>query len=125
MLLIRPLLRTNSERTRTTHVFVFFIFLVANIGGALLPVGDPPLFLGYLYGVPFFWTLRALWPAWLTEVSVLLVVFYVWDTYAYSKEPAAAIRRDVARQVGLKLHGRCESGPAGGGARGRRLPETP
>lgn len=106
MLLVRPLLKTNSERTHTTHVFVFFIFLVANIGGALLPVGDPPLFLGYLYGVPFFWTLRALWPAWLSVVSVLLVVFYVWDTYAYSREPASAIRRDAARHAGLKLHGR-------------------
>ncbi len=106
MLLVRPLLKTNSERTHTTHVFVFFIFLVANIGGALLPVGDPPLFLGYLYGVPFFWTLRALWPAWLSVASVLLIVFYVWDTYAYSREPASAIRRDAARQAGLKLHGR-------------------
>jgi len=106
MLLIRPLLRTNRERTRTTHVFVFFIFLVANIGGALLPVGDPPLFLGYLYGVPFFWTMRALWPMWLTAVAMLLAVFYVWDNYAYSKEPPAALRRDDTRQTPLRLHGR-------------------
>ena len=61
MVLIRPLLNTNRERRYKSHVFIFFIFLVANIGGSLLPVGDPPLFLGYLFGVPFFWTLR-LWP---------------------------------------------------------------
>jgi Na+/H+ antiporter NhaD/arsenite permease-like protein len=76
MLLIRPMLKTNSERKRKAHVFVFFIFLVANIGGSLLPVGDPPLFLGYLFGVPFFWTLR-LWPLWLTEVALLLIIFYM------------------------------------------------
>ncbi len=106
MLLIRPLLRANRERTRKTHVFIFFIFLVANIGGCLLPVGDPPLFLGYLYGVPFFWTLGALWPAWLTAVAVLLAVFYVWDTYAYAKEPASAKRRHAERRTGLRFHGR-------------------
>ncbi|MBE3072410.1 MAG: sodium:proton antiporter [Acidobacteria bacterium] len=106
MLLIRPLLRTNSERTRKTHIFVFFIFLVANVGGALLPVGDPPLFIGYLYGIPFFWTLRALWPMWLTAVAILLAVFYIWDTSAYSKEPAAAVRLDVAHRTTLRIHGR-------------------
>jgi Na+/H+ antiporter NhaD/arsenite permease-like protein len=106
VLLIRPLLKTNSERTRKTHVFVFFIFLVANIGGSLLPVGDPPLFLGYLYGVPFFWTLKALWPAWLTAVAILLAVFYLWDTFAYSREPASALRRDQRRRSPLKVHGR-------------------
>ena len=106
VLLIRPLLKTNAERTRKTHVFVFFIFLVANVGGSLLPVGDPPLFLGYLYGVPFFWTLRALWPAWLTAVAVLLVVFYLWDTMAYSREPESALRRDEGRRTRLTIHGR-------------------
>jgi Na+/H+ antiporter NhaD/arsenite permease-like protein len=106
VLLIRPLLKTNSERTRKTHVFVFFIFLVANIGGCLLPVGDPPLFLGYLYGVPFFWTLKTLWPAWLTAVAILLAVFYLWDTFAYSREPASALRRDQRRRSPLKVHGR-------------------
>ena len=58
VLLVRPLLQINSERRNTTHTFVFFIFLVSNIGGCLLPIGDPPLFLGYLRGVPFLWTLR-------------------------------------------------------------------
>jgi Na+/H+ antiporter NhaD/arsenite permease-like protein len=106
MVFIRPLLRANSERKHTTHVFVFFIFLVANIGGTLLPVGDPPLFLGYLYGVPFFWTLRALWPAWLTATAILLAVFYVWDTYAYSRESLRDRKLDLARERRLKVLGR-------------------
>jgi len=106
MLFIRPLLRANSERKHTTHVFVFFIFLVANIGGSLLPVGDPPLFLGYLYGVPFFWTLRALWPAWLTATAILLAVFYVWDTYAYSKESPRDKELDRVRERGIRIRGR-------------------
>jgi len=104
MLLIRPLLNTNRERKFKKHIFIFFIFLVANIGGSLLPVGDPPLFLGYLFGVPFFWTLR-LWPLWLTEVAILLVVFYLWDTRAYSKESPADIRRDIKAETQLKVHG--------------------
>jgi Na+/H+ antiporter NhaD/arsenite permease-like protein len=104
MVLIRPLLNTNRERKHKSHVFIFFIFLVANIGGSLLPVGDPPLFLGYLYGVPFFWTLR-LWPLWLTEVALLLIIFYIWDTRAYSKESVADLRRDIQQQKRLKIHG--------------------
>ena len=104
MLLIRPLLSTNRERKIKKHVFIFFIFLVANIGGSLLPVGDPPFFLGYLFGVPFFWTLR-LWPVWLTEISLLLIIFYFWDTRAYSKESPADIRRDIKGQTKLKVHG--------------------
>lgn len=104
MLLIRPLLSTNRERKIKKHVFIFFIFLVANIGGSLLPVGDPPLFLGYLFGVPFFWTLR-LWPVWLTEVALLLIVFYFWDTRAYSRESPADLRRDAKEQTKLKVHG--------------------
>jgi Na+/H+ antiporter NhaD/arsenite permease-like protein len=104
MVLIRPLLNTNRERKHKSHIFVFFIFLVANIGGSLLPVGDPPLFLGYLFGVPFFWTLR-LWPLWLTGVAIVLAIFYVWDTRAYSRESAADIRRDIKQQKPLKVHG--------------------
>jgi Na+/H+ antiporter NhaD/arsenite permease-like protein len=105
MLLIRPLLKTNQERKHKAHIFIFFIFLVANIGGSLLPVGDPPLFLGYLFGVPFFWTLR-LWPLWLTEVAILLVIFYMWDTRAYSKESKQDLRRDLREQKPLKIHGK-------------------
>ncbi len=104
MLLIRPLIQTNRERKNKNHVFIFFIFLVANIGGSLLPVGDPPLFLGYLFGVPFFWTLR-LWPIWLTEVALLLIIFYLWDTRAYSKESKEDIRRDIKTQSRLRVHG--------------------
>ncbi len=105
MLLIRPLLKTNQERKRKAHIFIFFIFLVANIGGSLLPVGDPPLFLGYLFGVPFFWTLR-LWPLWLTEVALLLTIFYFWDTWAYSRESKADLRRDLREQKPLRVHGK-------------------
>ncbi|MGD0627200.1 MAG: sodium:proton antiporter [Thermodesulfobacteriota bacterium] len=105
MLLIRPLLKTNQERKKKAHIFIFFIFLVANIGGSLLPVGDPPLFLGYLFGVPFFWTLR-LWPLWLTEVALLLTIFYVWDTWAYSKESKEDLRQDLREQKSLKVHGK-------------------
>jgi Na+/H+ antiporter NhaD/arsenite permease-like protein len=105
MVLIRPLIRTNQERKKKGHIFIFFIFLVANIGGSLLPVGDPPLFLGYLFGVPFFWTLR-LWPLWLTETALLLVIFYIWDTWAYSKESKEDLRRDLREQRPLRVHGK-------------------
>ena len=77
MLLIRPLLRANAHRHRVAHVVVFFIFVVANIGGALTPIGDPPLFLGYLRGVPFFWTLRAMGLLWAAAVGLVIGVFYL------------------------------------------------
>ncbi len=93
MVLIRFLLKTNSERTRKVHTVVFFIFIVANIGGSLLPIGDPPLFLGYLMGVDFFWTLR-LWNVWLFMLALLLVIYWCWYTWAYPREPAAALARD-------------------------------
>ena len=76
MLLIRPVLQTNRQRTHITHTVIFFIFLVSNIGGLLTPLGDPPLFLGYLEGVPFTWTFR-LWPHWLFAVVVLLLTYFV------------------------------------------------
>jgi Na+/H+ antiporter NhaD/arsenite permease-like protein len=104
MLLIRPVLRTNHERTRVTHTIVFFIFLVANIGGLLTPLGDPPLFLGYLEGVPFTWTLR-LWPYWLFTVVVLLLIYLVWDAIEYGREPASVLARDIAQQEPLRLAG--------------------
>ena len=85
MILIRPLLRTNSERAITHHIPIFFIFIVSNIGGSLLPIGDPPLFLGYLRGVPFFWTLRLI-PEWAFTVGLLLLIFYIWDSRAYKRE---------------------------------------
>ena len=87
MLLIRPLLQTNKDRQHVKHTVIFFIFLVSNIGGCLLPIGDPPLFLGYLKGVPFLWTL-SLWKPWLFCCVVLLIVYYLWDRHLYHKEPS-------------------------------------
>ena len=81
MVFIRPLLRANDDRKHNAHVVVFFIFLVANIGGALTPLGDPPLFLGFLRGVDFFWTTKFLWKETLFAVVVLLIVFFVLDTW--------------------------------------------
>ncbi len=88
MLLVRPLLRANEHRRRRAHVVIFFIFIVANIGGCLTPLGDPPLFLGFLRGVPFEWTLR-LWPQWLFMVGALLVIFNLFDQYQFNKEELA------------------------------------
>jgi Na+/H+ antiporter NhaD/arsenite permease-like protein len=85
MVLVRPLLRANSVRRRKAHVFVFFTFVVSNAGGLLTPLGDPPLFLGFLRGVPFGWTLR-LFPAWLLVVGALLVLFYVVDSEIFRRE---------------------------------------
>jgi Na+/H+ antiporter NhaD/arsenite permease-like protein len=85
MLLIRPLLRTNHERRYKVHIVIFFIFLVSNIGGSLLPIGDPPLFLGYLRGVPFLWTL-SLWPEMLTVCVILLTAFYLLDRHFWKRE---------------------------------------
>jgi Na+/H+ antiporter NhaD/arsenite permease-like protein len=85
MLLIRPLLNANKHRRNRTFMVVFFIFLVANVGGSLTPLGDPPLFLGYLHGVPFFWTFNLL-PHALLVASILLVVYFVLDTYFYRRE---------------------------------------
>src|SRR5439155_12753969 len=78
MLLIRPLLRANEPRVRKTHIVIFFIFIVSNGGGMLTPLGDPPLFLGFLNGVPFEWTLQ-LWMQWALLNGILLVIFNIWD----------------------------------------------
>jgi Na+/H+ antiporter NhaD/arsenite permease-like protein len=104
MLLIRPLLQTNRERARVTHTVVFFIFLVSNIGGLLTPLGDPPLFLGYLQGVPFAWTLR-LWLPWLTMTASLLLLYYVWDSRQHAHETRAALRRDHTQIEPLRIRG--------------------
>ncbi len=84
MLMIRPFLRMNKQRIRSFHV-VFFIFVVSNIGGALTPIGDPPLFLGYLNGVPFHWTIINVWPIWLLALGLVLGIFLVFDTLSYRK----------------------------------------
>src|SRR5512140_1808524 len=89
MLLIRPLLRANANRQRKAHVVIFFIFVVANIGGALTPIGDPPLFLGYLRGVPFFWTLRAMALLWAVTCALVIGVFFLVDRRAFALDAAA------------------------------------
>ncbi len=105
MVLIRPLLRANSERKYARHTVIFFIFAVSNCGGLLTPLGDPPLFLGFLRGVPFAWTLR-LWPQWLLTVGLLLLVYAVWELYVYHrKEPKTAIKQDVEDYVPMRLRG--------------------
>jgi Na+/H+ antiporter NhaD/arsenite permease-like protein len=88
VLLIRPFLRINGCRKRTAHLPVAFIFVVSNLGGCLTPLGDPPLYMGYLHGVPFAWTLR-LWPEWLVVNGLVLAVFVVWDALALRGEPTA------------------------------------
>jgi len=105
MVLIRPLLKTNSERRYKVHTVIFFIFIVSNIGGTLLPIGDPPLFLGYLKGVPFLWTLN-LWLEWLVMVIVLLVIYYIWDTRMYKKESVRDIARDETQIQPLSIQGK-------------------
>ena len=84
MLLIRPYLRVNRYRIKGYHV-VFFIFLVSNIGGALTPIGDPPLFLGFLKGIPFFWITSRMVPIWLLAVGLLLLIFYLLDSFYFHK----------------------------------------
>ncbi len=86
MLLIRPLIRANDNRKHVAHVIVFFIFIVANAGGSLTPLGDPPLFLGFLRGVTFFWTVGHIFPETLFLVGMLLALFYAIDSHWYRKE---------------------------------------
>lgn len=105
MLLIRPVLQTNQERRRVRHTVVFFIFLVSNVGGLLTPLGDPPLFLGYLQGVPFAWTLSKLALPWLVIVTILLASYLAWDTWHYRRESPAARERDRVRVEPLRLRG--------------------
>jgi Na+/H+ antiporter NhaD/arsenite permease-like protein len=103
MLLIRPFLRANTYRRNRSFMVVFFIFLVANVGGALTPLGDPPLFLGFLHGVDFFWTLKIL-PQMLTVCLVLLTIYFGLDTYYYRKEDASN-RAPKGEKEPLKLEG--------------------
>ena len=108
MVLVRPLLRANSVRRDRAHVVIFFIFVVANAGGLLTPLGDPPLFLGFLRGVPFLWTLR-LFPLWLFVNGALLLVFYVVDSQLFRREdlatPGDLDELAVAHQVPVHLAG--------------------
>ena len=86
MLLIRPLIRANDNRQHRAHVIVFFIFIVANAGGSLTPLGDPPLFLGFLKGVDFFWTVTTIFPETLFLVGSLLAIFYALDSWYYHRK---------------------------------------
>jgi len=103
MVLIRPVLRANAFRQQKTHTFVFFIFLVANIGGSLTPVGDPPLYLGFLRGVSFFWPTTHLFGEFLTCAVILLAVYWLLDTWAWNREkPVAPL---IERREPLAIEG--------------------
>jgi len=102
MLLIRPFLRANRNRKNRTFMVVFFIFLVANVGGSLTPLGDPPLFLGFLHGVSFFWTFHIA-PHMLTVIVILLLIYFLLDTYHYRKEGSPKV--DDGTKEPLKLEG--------------------
>jgi Na+/H+ antiporter NhaD/arsenite permease-like protein len=101
MVFIRPLLRANARRRHRTHVVVFFIFLVANIGGSLTPLGDPPLFLGFLHGVPFFWTLRLL-PVTALVAGLVLAMFLALDSWYYRREHHASLHAGEPERLGLE-----------------------
>ena len=105
MLLIRPLIRANDERRHNAHVVVFFIVLVANLGGALSPLGDPPLFLGYLRGVEFLWPLRNLWAQTLLAVALVLAVFAVLDWALYRRDARFRALADPTPDAPLRLSG--------------------
>ena len=94
MLLIRPVMKTNHERKHKVHTIIFFIFLVANIGGCLTPLGDPPLFMGYLRGVAFTWTFN-LWAQWAFTSVILLVIYFIWDTRLWAQETDAVKKWDA------------------------------
>jgi len=102
MLLIRPLIRANAYRKNKVHIMVFFIFLVANIGGSLTPLGDPPLFLGFLKGIDFFWTTTAMFLPMLFLVICLLLIFFGLDTYFYNKEDKPERNDEQNEKLGLE-----------------------
>ncbi len=96
MLMVRPIIKMNSWRRRKRHIMIFFIFLISNIGGCLTPIGDPPLLMGFMRGVPFFWSLRLL-PILAFNVAVLLFVFYHLDMRAYRKDIADGRKPDISK----------------------------
>ncbi len=101
MLLIRPLIRANADREHKVHTIVFFIFLVANIGGSLTPLGDPPLFLGFLKGVSFFWTTIAMFKPMMVMVICLLGIYFVLDSYFYNQEYPISVPKEN-HKIGLE-----------------------
>jgi len=104
MLMIRPFLKANNYRKNRTFMVVFFIFLVANIGGSLTPLGDPPLFLGFLHGVSFFWTMKIL-PHMLVTAGILLGIYFIIDSYHYKKEGLKGAPVEEGEKEPLKLVG--------------------
>jgi Na+/H+ antiporter NhaD/arsenite permease-like protein len=105
MILIRPLLRANAARLHNVHVVIFFIFLVANIGGALSPLGDPPLFVGFLHGVDFFWTTQLLWRPTVLVAGLVLLVFIVLDVWYYRKDRLITTVGEARALVDLGVSG--------------------
>ena len=105
MLLIRPVIQTNKERTFKVHTIIFFIGIVANCGGLLTPLGDPPLFMMYLRGAPFTWFFH-LAPEWFLTNALLLIIYFFVDTYFHKKEPAKALELDHRVIRPLKLQGK-------------------
>jgi Na+/H+ antiporter NhaD/arsenite permease-like protein len=105
MILIRPLLRANSARLHNVHVVIFLMFLVANIGGALSPLGDPPLFVGFLHGVDFFWTTRTLWFETALVAGLVLLAFVVLDVHYYRKDRLVAAVGEAKRPINLRVSG--------------------
>src|SRR6266571_1420328 len=108
MLLIRPWLRMNKYRVTGHHV-VFFIFIVSNVGGCLTPIGDPPLYLGYLKGVPFWWVAKNCWSIWLVGVVVLLTMFFVVDTLNFRRAPKRVRELETAHEQ-WRFQGLCNLG---------------
>ena len=105
MLMVRPVIKMNSWRKRKRHIIIFFIFLVSNIGGCLTPIGDPPLLMGFMRGVPFFWSLHLI-PILLVNMAVLLTIFYFIDLRAYRKDIAAGLKPDISKPgTEVKLRG--------------------
>ena len=97
MLLIRPWIRLNKYRI-TAHHIVFFIFIISNVGGCLTPIGDPPLFLGFLKGIPFWWVAENCWPMWATGLGILLVMFFVVDSFNFRRAPKPVREMETARE---------------------------
>ena len=105
MILIRPIIRANDDRRHNAHVIVFFIFLVSNIGGSLTPLGDPPLFLGFLRGVDFFWTATHMWPEAAFVGGLVLLIFFLLDTWLYRREDARPPLQDPTPDSRIRMRG--------------------
>jgi len=104
MLLIRPFIKSNKHRITAFHI-VFFIFIVSNVGGALTPIGDPPLFLGYLKGIPFFWIIGKVFLKWAIALGLLLLIFYIFDVINFKKQPKTEQKLEERSPEKLEMKG--------------------